>query len=645
LSKKPKMPQTLTVEELCRKLRPILGKRIDDLYLKYSLADTLEQKREIEQMLIALYHKHLSESILSEKILLEPPPKEVIKGEYPLGIVSYADRDLYPFGLREQDWPRHVCISGMSGSGKTNFAFVILKNFIAKKKPFLVFDWKKSFRPLLTLNKNIMCYTIGNENVANFFKINVNRPPKDVAPKEWMNLLCDLINESFFASFGVHKIIRETMDEVFRNFGVYKGSDNFPTWHQILDRLEDKAEDMKRGREAEWMESALRIGHALTFGAFGEAINSKDQLSMKVEELLDKQVIFELHSLSSSEKKFFCEFILTYIYKLMKTSQQHIKSTFDFAILVDEAHNVFLKDRPQFVKESVTDMIYRELREYGISLICLDQHISKLSETVAGNSATNIAFQQMLPQDVDAISGLMQLREHKRFFTMLPVGQAIVKLAERYYSPFLIKVPMIDFRQAKITDEEIRNRMKDITKYDKRMKLFKESCRLENIKKKIKAQEDMLKHIGVEPAADFTKQQLIENLVKYIKEQRYTGYHPYQIRDHLLKCGYRLKDINKALEEVSKEEGHITDVKKSYLSIKPEISPDEANMLRKLLNRAYPSTTALYKALKLSARKGNTLKKGLLKKGLITVKEIRTAKGWKKSITITDLGRSSLEAK
>ena len=29
-------------------------------------------------------------------------------------------------------------------------------------------------------------------------------------------------------------------------------------------------------------------------------------------------------------------------------------------------------------------MIYRELREYGISLICLDQHISKLSDTVKG---------------------------------------------------------------------------------------------------------------------------------------------------------------------------------------------------------------------------------------------------------------------
>jgi len=53
----------------------------------------------------------------------------LIKGPYPLGKVDYADKELYPFGLRDRDWVRHVCISGMSGSGKTNFAYQVLGNF------------------------------------------------------------------------------------------------------------------------------------------------------------------------------------------------------------------------------------------------------------------------------------------------------------------------------------------------------------------------------------------------------------------------------------------------------------------------------------------------------------------------------------
>ena len=78
--------------------------------------------------------------------MLEPPEKSAVSGEYELSKVIYANKELFPFALREQDWPRHVCISGMSGSGKTTLALNILQRFIEKDKPFLVFDWKKSFR-------------------------------------------------------------------------------------------------------------------------------------------------------------------------------------------------------------------------------------------------------------------------------------------------------------------------------------------------------------------------------------------------------------------------------------------------------------------------------------------------------------------
>ena len=56
----------LSVEELCRKLRPIFGKKIDQVYLKYKLAEDFEAKQEIEQALNALYHKHLDKC--SEKL-------------------------------------------------------------------------------------------------------------------------------------------------------------------------------------------------------------------------------------------------------------------------------------------------------------------------------------------------------------------------------------------------------------------------------------------------------------------------------------------------------------------------------------------------------------------------------------------------
>jgi hypothetical protein len=448
----------ITVEELCNKLRPVFGKKIDDIYLRYAMAQTREEKEEIEQLLNVLYRKHLSE-LLDKKVLLEPPQKEAMNGTYNLAKVSYAGKKLFPFNLREQDWMRHVCVSGMSGSGKTTLGFHIINNFIEKKKPFLIFDWKKSFRPLLLIDPEIMLFTVGNENISNYFKININEPPEGISPKEWINVLCDLITESFFASYGVHKILLETLDQAFKDFGVYNGSKNYPTWNEIKWRLEAKLEK-KKGREASWLMSALRVAHIMTFGTFGKAMNYKGKETFSINDLFNKKVIFELNALGTVEKKFFCEFILTYIYKFKKARQKGINNNFDHAILVDEAHNIFLKEKTNFLNESVTDMIYREMREYGTSLICLDQHISKISDTVSGNSACLIAFQQQLPNDIDAVSGLMQLRDNKNYFSMLPVGSAIVKLSERYTSPFLVEVPNVDLRGKEVSDYDVKGRMK-----------------------------------------------------------------------------------------------------------------------------------------------------------------------------------------
>ena len=168
------MRQTLTAEEICKRLRPVMGDKVDKIYLKYALSANNEEKLEMEHAFKILYERYLNTHLLSEKVLLEPPSEEDVMGEYKLGTVSYSDNDFYDFGLREKEWIRHVCVSGMSGSGKTNFAFLIARNFIEKEKPFWIFDWKKSFRPLLLIDKDLLCFTIGNPKIANLFRININ---------------------------------------------------------------------------------------------------------------------------------------------------------------------------------------------------------------------------------------------------------------------------------------------------------------------------------------------------------------------------------------------------------------------------------------------------------------------------------------
>lgn len=620
--------RTITPEEICKKLRPIFGRKIDMIYLKYSLAQDRREREQIEQALKVMYEKYLNTNLLSDKILLEPPSETVIRAEYPLGHVVYADEALYTFGLREQDWIRHICITGMSGSGKTNLAFQVLGNLMKKEKPFIVFDWKKSFRPLLLVDNEIMLFTVGNEKVSNFFKFNINVPPKGINPKEWISILCDLVTESFFASYGVHKILLETLDKAFEQFGVYEGSGNFPTWHQIKDRLEKRADQLKGGREAEWMESAMRIAHALTFGGFGEVVNCKDERAVKIEDVLGKKAIFELNSLNNSEKKFLCEFLLTYIYRYKKANQQESKDRFESAILVDEAHNIFLKDKTRFVKESVTDVVYREIREFGISLICLDQHISKLSETVAGNSATNIAFQQVLPEDVHTIAGIMQLIETKRFFSMLPVGHAIVKLAERYYLPFLIKVPFIELKKESVTDEDICRTMRKLLNIEKQLKEAEKTLSREELVKKLDKIEKIYKHAGVEVKKPFVTNHLQEEIVDIIKKQMSLGFNLPLIKEQLMKLGYNGADVLRAVKKTTFHENgfNVGEVLKER--------PEMARFLKHLQIEPL-ATYQLYKRMGMSVRKCDAIKNKLQEMGLIEVRNERTPNARRKVLLLT----------
>ncbi len=599
------MQRELTAEEICRRLRPVMGGKIDKIYLKYALSANIEEKLEMEHAFKILYEKYLNTHLLSDKVLLEPPEKDMVKGEYELGEVTYADKDYFPFGLRENEWIRHMCVTGMSGSGKTNFAFLVAKNFIEKKKPFWVFDWKKSFRPLLLLDKNILCFTVGNPKIANLFRININRPPRNVDPKEWLSILTDLITESFFASYGVHKLITEVLDEAFRDFGIYKGSNNYPTWYQIKDRLEQRSDEpkMRRGRESEWLESALRIAHVLTFGHFGSCINHKGKYELSVEEMLDKRVIFELHTLNSPEKKFFTEYLLAYTHKLKKTNQDGIDDAFRSAIIVDEAHNIFLKDKTNFMKESVTDMIYREIREYGVGLVCLDQHISKLSETVIGNSATTVAFQQILPDDVRTISNLMQIRDHSRFFSMIPVGQAIVRLSERYFQPFLVRVPLVPLKKEAVTDEAIKQRMEGKIKNEKRLKVFNDSVKITNLRKEVEKLNTAVKASGVNTLDDYSDL-------------------PYDER------------MKKAIEDA-----------KTIDNIKSYLKHNEGSLefLKKLKGKDM-ATTKLYALLKgVSTRKCHQYRNDLVFMGIVGINEERTKKGIRKIISLTKKGEKVIE--
>lgn len=127
------------VRQLCRRLRPILGARMDEVFAAYCAEDS-EGRQQLEIYLEMLCAKYLPQGLDDSEPGLIPPSRQQAQGDYPIGEVSYSGKKLYPFGLRENEWIQHLAIVGRSGSGKTNIGFSILKTLIQNQKPFLVFD-------------------------------------------------------------------------------------------------------------------------------------------------------------------------------------------------------------------------------------------------------------------------------------------------------------------------------------------------------------------------------------------------------------------------------------------------------------------------------------------------------------------------
>jgi hypothetical protein len=79
----------MKMDEVFRKLRPVMGPKLDLLWQEYIVADA-PIRRDIERILRIQLGQRLQETFESNNVLLKPPPAEIAKGNYPVGDIFYA---------------------------------------------------------------------------------------------------------------------------------------------------------------------------------------------------------------------------------------------------------------------------------------------------------------------------------------------------------------------------------------------------------------------------------------------------------------------------------------------------------------------------------------------------------------------------
>ena len=220
-----------------------------------------------------------------------------------------------------------------------------------------------------------------------------------------------------------------------------------------------------KGREAGWMSSTLRALGALTFGETGKVFNIHQQPN--IGELLEQPVILEMDSLTNSDKTFLVESLLLWIHHYRLSSPNGKREQFDHAIILEEAHHVIGKEKSDLVGgEAITDVIIREIRELGESVIIIDQCPSLLSLPARANTWCSMVLNLKDAKDVNsAASALLMEAADKKMLGRLDTGQAVVKLQGRWQRPFTIDIPLVPIKKGSVSDIILSEKMSPYSTY------------------------------------------------------------------------------------------------------------------------------------------------------------------------------------
>ena len=592
------------IEKACIKLKPLLGKDAINLWYTY-LASDEDDRKDLECEIEILNEKLLTRESLEKKPVFLPPPKvKDSKGSIYVGDTIYNDKTLHPVYLKPEDFTKQIGIFAVTGEGKTNLAYLLALQLLKKKHPFMVIDWKRSWRSLLSLRdthpelEKLEVYTIGRK-VSQFYW-NPFRGPPGSDKDSWISAISDTLEKSHLSGQGV----AYHFNRIYKN--LFKGltDDFYPNFFDGLKEVEKLKVTM---RELKWKQTALRIFQSFTTGIAIKSLNSRNPV--KLEDLLGKPVIFELDmEMPKPLRIFFSEILLKWIhlYRLGQGETDKLRHV----LFLEEAHNVFTQTGYDKDTNVSLENIYREIRAFGQGLVSITQHPSTLPVYLLGNCHTQIFLGLQHADDINAANkSLFLKKDEETYLGELKVGECILKIKNRI-DPCHVRSPLIPIKKGFITDNWLKNH--------KLSQLFR--------KYSLKPTEK------INSSKENPSQSSI-NTPGYLKNQFKNGSH----------------DATK--HSPSKHKKYPVNNRKQKDKNNQPGAPN--NFLIDINSFPFSSTTERYKRLNLNPNFGNKLKNQLIKQNYIRPCKITTAWGWitlydfskKARLQLRDLGHENKYAK
>ena len=293
-----------------------------------------------------------------------------------------------PFRFTQSLLLRHTLILGATGSGKTNHAFVAIKQAsrLSAFKTCLVIDVKREYRRLEKMTREeVQVLAVGDEPRVSF---NPLIPPPGMEPDLWDVAFADVFLRAYGLSEPSRRILLDCL------WALRQGSKASPTLRELESAVGDfRTESSKEQASRRSLESRL---HIINMGAVGRSLNS--ELPLDFARMEGRVTVFEIGRINSlRDQRFLAELMLAQLWHYDTTrpikGDEAPDEKLRRLIVVEEAHRYLSEERPptQRGDRTLLELAIAEARRYGWGFIIVDQMPTLLSRYVWDNCGTIFA--------------------------------------------------------------------------------------------------------------------------------------------------------------------------------------------------------------------------------------------------------------
>lgn len=413
-----------------------------------------------------------------------------------LGQIIDRGRPLSDFLRIDKDTlTKHGLIVGVTGSGKSNTCFYILKQLWEDLQiPFLVIEPTKSeYRALLKDIPEIAVFTPSDELIAPF-RLNPFEVPPGVRVQTHLDNLRAVFNASFTMYAPMPYVLEQAIIRVYERNGwniAYDRHGRTPTMEDLYEEIEETVAGLGYAQEITMnVKAALQTRiRGLLLGGKGKMLNC--EYSLPIEELIGNikdgkkgiPTIIELKGIADDEEKaFLMGALFSRIYEFREACGN--VAELQHMTLLEEAHRLLANVPPEASYGEVAHSkakavetlcnFLTEVRAYGEGILVADQVPTKLAADAVKNTGLKIVHRIIAGDDRLVISQAIGLKPtQNRHLINLSLGEAVA-FFEALDEPFMIKVPLSK-AEIFIQDEELARHSSQFFKEKNLTKMLRRS--------------------------------------------------------------------------------------------------------------------------------------------------------------------------